>query len=514
MIGSLHNGRIIGLCFFTVIYAALLFRCGFWNPAVRAIIFTAGSAALTGEIGFILACGIKIKVKESMKNMSNKKTGFTSKLGFVFAAAGSAVGLGNIWRFPYLAAKYGGGIFLLVYIVLAVTFGFSLMVTEIAIGRKTGKSAVRAFASLDRRFSFIGYIASAVPVIIFPYYCVIGGWVIKYLTVYFTGQGAEAAADGYFEGFISSPVSPIVFTCIFIILTAVVVLMGVQKGIEKVSTVMMPVLVLLSVGIAVYSLTIDGAWEGFMYYIKPNFSDFSIKTIVAAMGQLFYSMSLAMGIMITYGSYMRKEDNIEGSVRQIEIFDASVAFFAGMMIVPAVYAFSGGDKDALNQGAGLMFVTLPKVFDTMYGGKLVAAVFFILVLLAALTSSISLMETIVSIFCDKLKVKRWVICVFVMLVSAAVAVPSSLGYGVWSEVKLLGRSILDFFDFISNNIMMPITALLTCIFVAFVIKPDVIEDEVERTGKFRSKKLYRIMISFVCPVFLVVILISSIIGYV
>ncbi len=449
-----------------------------------------------------------------MKNMSNTKNGFTSKLGFVFAAAGSAVGLGNIWRFPYLAAKYGGGIFLLVYILLAVTFGFALMVTEIAIGRKTGKSAVKAFAALDKRFSFIGYIASAVPIIIFPYYCVIGGWVIKYLTVYLTGQGVEAAADGYFDSFISAPISPIVFTCIFIFITAVIVLMGVQKGIEKVSTIMMPVLVLLAIAIAIYSITLDGAWEGFMYYIKPNFADFSIKTVVAAMGQMFYSMSLAMGIMITYGSYMRKEDNIETSVHQIEIFDTAVAFFAGMMIVPAVYAFSGGDKDALNQGAGLMFVTLPKVFETMYGGKIIGAVFFVLVLLAALTSSISLMETIVSIFSDKLKVKRQVICIAVMLISAAVAVPSSLGYGVWSNVQLLGRSILDFFDFISNNIMLPITALLTCIFVGYVIKPKAIEEEVELSGKFRLKKLVRIMIPYVCPVFLVVILISSIIGYV
>ena len=449
-----------------------------------------------------------------MKNMSNTKNGFTSKLGFVFAAAGSAVGLGNIWRFPYLAAKYGGGIFLLVYILLAVTFGFALMVTEIAIGRKTGKSAVKAFAALDKRFSFIGYIASAVPIIIFPYYCVIGGWVIKYLTVYLTGQGVEAAADGYFDSFISAPISPIVFTCIFIFITAVIVLMGVQKGIEKVSTIMMPVLVLLAIAIAIYSITLDGAWEGFMYYIKPNFADFSIKTVVAAMGQMFYSMSLAMGIMITYGSYMRKEDNIETSVHQIEIFDTAVAFFAGMMIVPAVYAFSGGDKDALNQGAGLMFVTLPKVFETMYGGKIIGAVFFVLVLLAALTSSISLMETIVSIFSDKLKVKRQAICIAVLLISAAVAVPSSRGYGVWSNVQLLGRSILDFFDFISNNIMLPITALLTCIFVGYVIKPKAIEEEVELSGKFRLKKLVRIMIPYVCPVFLVVILISSIIGYV
>lgn len=446
--------------------------------------------------------------------MSEKKTGFSSKLGFILAAAGSAVGLGNIWRFPYLAAKYGGGIFLLVYIILAVTFGFSLMVTEIALGRKTGKSPIEAYATLNKKYSFIGYINAAVPMIIFPYYCVIGGWVIKYITVYINGSATRAAADDYFGGFISSTASPLIFTAIFIVCAAIVVLLGVEKGIEKVSKFLMPILVVMSLGIAIYGLTLDGAKEGLIYYLKPNFSDFSIRTVVAAMGQLFYSMSLAMGIMITYGSYMRKEDNLEGAVRQIEIFDTGIAFLAGLMIVPAVFAFSGGDKSQLGQGPGLMFVTLPKVFDTMKGGHIAGLVFFILVFFAALTSAISLMETIVSVFCDKLKVKRSVICIAVMLVSMLIAIPSSLGYGLWSSVTIFGKQILDFFDFLSNNIMMPIAALLTCLFVAYVVKPKTIEDEVEHSEKFKSKGLYRVMISFICPACLIVILISSLIGYV
>lgn len=328
-----------------------------------------------------------------MKQTNTNNKGFSSRLGFVMAAAGSAVGLGNIWRFPYLAAKYGGGIFLLVYLILAVTFGFSLMITEIAIGRKTGTSAILAYQKLNKRFSFLGYVASAVPILIFPYYCVIGGWIVKYMTVYFTGQAHAAATDTYFSNFIGSTAEPIIFLSIFLFCTALVVLIGIQKGVEKVSKILMPILILLSIAMAIYTLTLDNAMDGFIYYIKPNFSDFSMKTVVAAMGQLFYSMSLAMGIMITYGSYMSKQDNLEQSVRHVEIFDTLIAFLSGMMIVPAVFAFSNGDHTALKAGPGLMFITLPKLFDNLSGGTVFGAIFFLLVFFAALTSSISLMET-------------------------------------------------------------------------------------------------------------------------
>ena len=257
----------------------------------------------------------------------NEKAGFGSKLGFILAAAGSAVGLGNIWRFPYLAAKYGGGMFLLVYLIFAVTFGFALMTTEIAIGRRTGKSVIQAYSDMNRHFKPLGWLAGAIPVIILPYYCVIGGWVLRYLTTFVSGAGKSAAGDGsYFTNFISHAGTPMLFFGIFIALTAVVVMLGVQKGIEKVSKFMMPLLLVLIVGISIYTLTLPGAIDGLIYYIKPDFSEFSIKTVIAAVGQLFYSMSLAMGIMITYGSYMRKEDSIESSVRQIEVFDTAVAF--------------------------------------------------------------------------------------------------------------------------------------------------------------------------------------------
>ena len=454
------------------------------------------------------------EMEEKMKEKMEKKSSFTSRLGFILAAAGSAVGLGNIWRFPYLAAKYGGGIFLLVYLILAVTFGFALMITQIAIGRKTGKSVVEAYKMLDKRFAFLGYLEALVPIIIFPYYCVIGGWVVKFLAVYASGQGHAATDGDFFGGFISNPAEPLVYLGVFLLLTSIVVLLGVEKGVERVSKLMMPLLVIMSVGLAVYSLTLPGAMDGLVYYIKPEFSNFSLKTVVAAMGQLFYSMSLAMGIMITYGSYTPKNDDMEKSVRYIEIFDTAIAFLSGMMIIPAVFSFSGGDSEALKAGPTLMFITLPNVFDSFPGGSILGLVFFVLVLFAALTSAISLLEAIVSIISDKIHVKRQVICIAATVVAFLMAIPSSLGNGIWSHILLLGKPFLDFFDFISNNIMMPVVALILSIFVGYVVKPKVVIDEVESSGKFRTKQMFVVVIKYIVPVCMAIILISSIIGYV
>lgn len=440
-----------------------------------------------------------------------KRSSFSGKLGFVLAAAGSAVGLGNIWRFPYLAAKYGGGTFLFIYLILAVTFGFTLMTAEIAIGRKTGLSAIGAFTILDKRFKFLGILASAVPIIIFPYYSVIGGWVVKYFFVFVTGSGHAAAGDSYFTDFIGGTFEPIGWFFLFIAVTAVIVGFGVEQGIEKVSKFMMPILVLLTLFVALYGLTIDGAMDGLSYYLKPHMADVSAKTILAAMGQLFYSMSLAMGIMITYGSYMKKEDHLESSVRQIEIFDTGVAFLAGLMIIPAVFVFSGGDSSALQAGPGLMFITLPKVFGNMKFGNVVGTVFFLLVFFAALTSAISLMETIVSIIRDKLGWTRKGTCVFVTILALVMGVPSSLGFGPLSFISWMGMSVLDIMDFVSNSVLMPIVAFFTCIFIGFVIKPSTIADEVKVTdGTFKGEKLFAVMIKWIAPIFLVLILLSSV----
>ena len=443
--------------------------------------------------------------------MTKERSSFTGKIGFVLAAAGSAVGLGNIWRFPYLAAKYGGGIFLLVYLILAVTFGFALMVAEIAIGRKTGKSPFEAFKSLNPKWGFLGKLTTIVPIIIFPYYCVIGGWVMKYVLIFFGGQLENAAGAGYFGNYIAQPVEPVVWLSIFILITAVVVIMGVQKGIENASKFMMPVLAVLAVVIALFVVCRPEAIEGLKFYLLPDFSKFSVMTVLGAMGQLFYSMSLAMGIMITYGSYMKKDNSIESCVRQIELFDTGIAFLAGLMIIPSVFVFSGGDPAALGAGPGLMFMALPKVFATMKMGTLIGALFFILVFFAALTSAISLMETIVSFFMDKLGWSRKFAGCFVAVLSFAIGVPSSLGFGAWSFISWMGMSVLDIMDFVSNSVLMPIVACITCIFVGHVIGTKAIADEVKATdGKFKAEKLFTVMIKYVCPIFLIIILASSV----
>ena len=439
--------------------------------------------------------------------MDKKRGSFTGGIGFVLAAAGSAVGLGNLWRFPYLAAQYGGGIFILVYIILALTFGFALMTTEIAIGRKTGKSPLMAYGELSKKFKFLGYIAAIVPIIILPYYSVIGGWLIKYIFVYIGNTGAQAAKDSFFSTFIGDTFSPLFFFVIFLVLTMLVVVSGVEKGIEKISKILMPILIALTIGVCIYVMTIPGSMEGVKYYLLPDFSKFSFKTVCAAMGQMFYSMSIAMGIMITYGSYTHKEVSLSKSVNQIEIFDTVVALLAGLMIIPTVYVFSG-EAGLTASGPGLMFVSLPKIFAQMGAGRIVGIAFFILVFFAALTSSVSIMEAIVSSFMDRFKMSRGKACAIAVIVSLLLGVPSSLGNGAWAQIKVLGMDFLTFFDYLSNSVLMPIVALCTCILIGWVVGTKTVTDEVTRNGEhFARKRIYEIMVKYIAPVLLLVILV-------
>ncbi len=464
--------------------------------------------------------------------MEKKNRGsFTSNLGFVLAAAGSAVGLGNLWRFPYLAAKNGGGLFLLVYVILAVTFGFALMTTEIAIGRKTGVGPLLAYGKMHKRFGFLGWIATAVPMMIFPYYCVIGGWVSKYAFTYSTGGAKgiyEAGTADFFSGFISAEIAPIIWLLFFMSVTSIVVLLGVEKGIEKASKAMMPALLMIIIGIAVFSMTLkhtdaDGnsrtALEGLKIYLIPDFSDLTVSrffsVLLDAMGQLFYSMSLAMGIMITYGSYVSKEDNLVSSVNRIEIFDTAVALLAGLIVVPTVFTFNG-TEGLQSSGPGLMFVSLPAIFEQMgFIGHVIGALFFVLVFFAALTSSISIMEAIVSGVIDRFKVSRKMAVLMVFVLGIVVGVLVCLGYNVlYFEYTLPNGAvaqILDVLDFISNSLMLPIVALCTCVLV-WVCSTKSITDEVELglgDKAFRRKRLYEIMIKYVTPVLLVLILLQA-----
>lgn len=446
-----------------------------------------------------------------------KRAMFSGKIAFVLAAAASAIGLGNIWRFPYLAAKYGGGAFLLVYLILVISFGFTVMIAELAIGRRTGQSAIGAFSKFGKKYRAIGWFNAIVPLIITPYYCVIGGWIVKYFAAYCAGE-ADSLADGgtYFSNFIASNPEPVFWTLLFVVLTIVVVAFGVQNGIERLNRVLMPALIILSVALSIYSCMLPGALDGLYYYLVPNLSAVSINTVVAAMGQMFYSLSLAMGIMITYGSYVRRDDDLEKSVRTIEIFDTGIAFLAGLMIVPAVFAFSGGEASAVSAGPSLMFITLPEVFDSIPFGGIIGLLFFLLVVFAALTSAISLTETVISIVQDRSGWSRKVSVVVTGIGIALLAILPTLGFstlsGVVFDIGASQMTILDFMDFISNSVLMPLAALLTCLFVGWWVSPKMVKDEIESTPgvRFKSYKLFEVMIKIVAPIFLVVILASSI----
>ena len=455
--------------------------------------------------------------------MEKKRSNFSGSIGFVLAAAGSAVGLGNIWRFPYLAAKDGGGVFLLCYVILALTFGFTLLTTEIAIGRKTAQSPLTAYGVIHKKWSWIGLLACIVPTIILPYYSVIGGWILKYLFTYVIGNGAAAVQDGFFTGFITAQWEPIIWFVIFLGATAFVIYKGVNNGIEKMSKIMMPILVILILSISCFSLTLKHTdangitrtgLEGLKIYMIPNFTGMNfgdfVHVLMDAMGQLFYSISVAMGIMITYGSYVKKETNLVKSVNQIEIFDTAVAFLAGLMIVPAVYTFMG--TEGMAAGPSLMFVSLPKVFNAMGGiGIAVAITFFIMVTFAALTSSISIMEAVAASFMDQFRMERKKATLLVAVITLLLGLLVCLGYNkLYFELSLPNGSvgqILDVMDYLSNYILMPVVAIGTCILIGWVVKPKMIIDEVTVGGiKFGREKLYVVMVKYVTPVMLVLLL--------
>ena len=496
-----------------------------------------------------------------METTPAKRASWSGQMSFILAAAASAIGLGNLWRFPYLAAQYGGGTFILVYLVLVVTLGFTLMTTEIAIGRMTQQSQLTAYSKLHKGWGIIGLLSTVIPLVIVPYYCVIGGWVLKYFWTYLrivcgNASAAEALSDSgaFFGGFITAPFAPFGFGLLFILACALVIVLGVKGGIERSNKIMMPLLFLMAAGIALYVCFLPGSGEGLKYYLVPNMDALRAdvvdkatgeavrvfswaqlgKTVLGAMGQMFYSLSLAMGIMITYGSYMRKEDSIEKCVRRIEIFDTLIAVVAGLMIIPVVYMFAVKTgtpvKEAMNAGPGLMFVTLPKVFtDFGAAGPWVGVVFFLLVIFAALTSAISLYEACVASVCDLLGMKRRNATFFMFFVIAFLAVFSAIGYGpwggvtmtaafqnmgfagAWTEGKFFAMQFLDFFDFVTNSFLMPVVAALTCVFIGWVVKTKAIEDEVlHGEQRFAAAGFYRVMVKFIAPALIVAVLVSEV----
>ena len=464
-----------------------------------------------------------------------RRASWSGQLAFVLSAAASAIGLGNLWRFPYLAAQYGGGTFILVYLCLTVTLGFTLMLSEIAIGRKTGQSQLTAYSRLHRRWGWLGFLGTTVPILIVPYYCVIGGWVLRYFVFYCQLAFADATplgaagmdSEAFFNAFVSANFAPFGYGAVFIIACAAVVALGVKNGIERLSLILMPALFVIAVAISVYVICLPGTGAGLRYYLVPSMDAlcdssgaFSCarlgKTVLGAMGQMFYSLSLAMGIMVTYGSYMRKEDSIERCVRRIEVFDTLVAVIAGLMIVPVVYMFAVKNglsvKAAMDTGPGLMFITLPKVFATLgAAGAWVGLAFFALVIFAALTSAISLYEACVASFCDFIRLGRRTATCFVGAIVVSLSTFSALGFGPWAGITVGGMKFLDFFDFLTNSVLMPVLATMTCIFIGWVVKPRTIEDEVTAAGgRFRARVLYRLMVRYFAPLFVIAILVSEI----
>lgn len=461
-----------------------------------------------------------------MKNNNNRNT-FNGSIGFVLAAAGSAVGLGNIWRFPYLAAKDGGGLFVVVYIALAITFGFALLTTEVAIGRKTKIGPLSAYSKVKSGWKSLGVVSCVIPAIILPYYCVIGGWVLKYFFAFATGQGVQAAEDGFFTSFITAQVEPIIMTLFFMFAVAFIVYKGVNKGIEKSSRIVMPILLFLVIAISVFSLTIKftdntgvtrSGIEGLKVYVVPSIEGIGVKgfftVVMDAMGQLFYSLSIAMGIMIAYGSYVEPKNNLVKSINRIEIFDTLVAFLAGVMIIPAVYTFMG--KDGMTAGPSLMFISLPKVFKEMgFVGNIIGAAFFLMVFFAALSSAVSVMEAVVSSFIDEFHISRTKAVNLEGFLAVAGAVVVCLGYNVWYfEILLPNGStgqVLDIMDYVSNSFLMPIVAIMTCVLIGWIVGPDYVVKEIERNGEhFGRKRLYCVMIKYVAPVLLFILFLKSV----
>lgn len=410
--------------------------------------------------------------------------------------------------------------------VLVLTFGFVLLTTDVAIGRRTKQNALNAYATLHKKWRFLGYLTFLVPTLIMTYYSVIGGWILKYLSVYMISNGTDAAKDGYFISFITSKASPIVFMLIFLSITAWIVFCGVEKGIEKFSKIIMPGLILMIIIIAVFSLTLshkdsDGTvrtgLQGLMVYLRPDFTGLTAKRfleiLLDAMSQLFFSLSVSMGIMITYGSYVKDDVNLSKATNQIEIFDTAVAFLAGMMIIPAVFVFLG--TEGMSSGPSLIFITLPKVFESMgILGRFVAIIFFIMLAFAALTSCVSVMETLVANCMEIFHQSRKKMCAVIGVYSLVTALLICLGYNVfYFELQLPNGSVgqlLDVMDYISNSFLMPFISLLTSILIGWVIGPQWIVDEVTKNHeKFPRAGLYRFMIQYVVPVVMLILFLMS-----
>ena len=464
-----------------------------------------------------------------MENVK-KKNGFASGIGFILAAAGSAVGLGNLWGFPYKTAKYGGAAFVLVYILCVLFIGIIAMIAEIYLGKRSQANTITAYKLVNKKMGWAGMLAIIIPTFIICYYSVLGGWTVRFTVNSFQGNEAMSNANT-FGSFISNPYSPVIFTVIFLIMAAIVIMGGVKEGIEKASKVLMPALFIIVVTIAIYALCLgSGVAEGLNFYLNPDFTKLGFEGVLAAMGQAFYSLSLGMGIMIAYGSYTGSEIKIGKSAIMICVFDTMVALIAGLAIFTSIGhfnpdAFKEGSGVAL-QSVGLMYQTLPQVFASLGGfGKLVSFLFFAMVTIAALTSVISLLEVATQFVIQKFKIKRKIatiaLTVFCFLVSIPVA--WSVGGAFDGTITIFGFDMLTFFDEITNTVLMPVGACISCIVIGWLIEKGSFKQKLNPMNTYRALqedgldlgkvgKVFAIMVKYVTPILIMLLEVFGIIA--
>lgn len=426
------------------------------------------------------------------------------RLSAVLVAAGSAVGLGNIWRFPYVAGESGGGAFLLIYICCILLLGLPVLMAEFVAGRHTHKNAVGAYRQLDKRWVFLGYTGLITPFIVLGFYFVVAGWTLEYFGMSVTGHISEYASSAMnaelFDKFTLNPLRPVICTLIFSIVTHIIIVMGVQKGIERSAKFLMPLLFIVLTVLALRSITMPGGMEGVRYFFAPDFSRVTAATILNAMGQAFFSLSIGLGCMLTYASYFKSDTNLQKTALQVIILDTIVAVLAGTVIFPAV--FSVGIEPTA--GPSLVFVTLPSIFNTMSMPTLWSSAFFLLLAIAALTSTISLHEVLTAYISEEWNMARkWAARLVTLLVSVIAAV-SSLSIGIWRQYTIFGKTLFDLLDFVSADILMPLGGLLTAIFAGWFIDRRILRDEITSHGTLNPAlyHIIRILLRYVCPVLL------------
>jgi NSS family neurotransmitter:Na+ symporter len=448
-----------------------------------------------------------------MTTTKKNRAQFSSKFGLIAAAAGSAIGLGNIWKFPYITGVYGGAAFLFVYLAFILAIGLPVMLSELIIGRRSRKNAFGAFKKLAPHtpWRFIGSFGVASAFLILSFYGVVAGWSVKYIFFSITNHFANSSPDeikNAFDGFISNPLKPLLYQIVFMLMTGTIVIIGVQKGIERYSKVLMPILLIIIIILDIRAVTLEGAGEGLRFLFHPDFSKLTFEGILSALGHAFFSLSLGMGTLITYGSYVNKNTSLVNTAIQVTAADTIIAVLAGIAIFPAVFAFNIEP----GQGVGLIFITLPNVFMQMPGGSVFAVLFFILLTIAALTSAISILEVVVAYFSEELKLKRHVSTILATAMITLLGIICSLSLGIFSDIILFDRNIFDLLDHISANILLPVGGMFIAIFIGWAFGKYKIMREVAQGGRLKGWFLnsFMMLVKFVAPAAIFIVFLKGV----